>query len=74
MLCLGCPFALVANAFSILMLAVLDHVLLAVGPSLFNLLLCVVGCFSFTLGRGCLSSMLRGLLSVLLSNLPMIWV
>ena len=43
MLCLGSPFALVAAAFSILMLAVLDHVLLAGGPSLFTLSLRVVG-------------------------------
>ena len=34
MLRLSLPFALVANAFSILMLAVLDRVLLAGGPLL----------------------------------------
>ena len=38
MLPLGHLFAIVANALSILMLAVLDRVLLAGGPSLFNLL------------------------------------
>ena len=72
MLPLGHPFALVADAFSILILAVLDCVLLADSPSLFNLSLHVVGWF--TLGSGCLSSVLLGVLSGLLSLLPMCFV
>ena len=56
MLRLGCPFALVAAAFSILMLAVLDRVLLSDGPSLVNLSSRVVGWL--ILGSGCLSSVL----------------
>ena len=52
MLRLGRPFALVAAAFSILMLAVLDRVLLAGGPLLLNLLSRVVGWLA--LGSGCL--------------------
>ena len=70
MLRLGCPFALVAAVFSILMLVVLDRVLLAGGPLLVNLLSRVVGWP--TLGSGCLSSMLR--LSVLLSLVLECWV
>ena len=66
MLRLGGPFALVVAAFSILMLAVLDRVLLAGGPSLCVLLLHVVGWL--TLGSGCLSSILR--LSGFLSPVP----
>ena len=65
-------FALLDNAFLILMLAVLDCILLAGGPSLFNLMLLVVDWFA--LGSGCLSSVLRGLSSVLLSPLSMFWV
>ena len=63
MLRLGQTFALVAAAFSILMLAVLDRVLLAGGPLLFVLSVHVVGWL--TLGSGCLSSILRlsGILS-----------
>ena len=53
MLHLRPPFALVHNAFSILMLAVLDRALLAGGPLLFT--------------SGCLSSVPRELFSVLLS-------
>ena len=56
MLRLGRPFAIVAAAFSVLMLAVLDRVLLAGGPLLVNLWLHVVGWL--TLGSGCLSSVL----------------
>ena len=67
MLRLGRPFALVAAAFSILMLAVLDRVLvLAGGPLLCVLLPHVVGWL--TLGSGCLSSILQ--LSGFLSLLP----
>ena len=57
MLRLGRPFALVAAAFSILVLTVLDLVLLAGGPLVCVLLLHVVGWL--TLGSGCLSSILR---------------
>ena len=70
MLRLGCPFALVAAAFSILMLAVLDCVLLAGGPLLVNLLPRVVGWI--TLGSGCLPSVLQ--LYVLLSPVLKCWV
>ena len=51
MLRLGLPFSLVAAAFSILMLAVLDRVLLAGGPSLCGILSHVVGWL--TLGSDC---------------------
>ena len=40
---LGCPTALAAAAFSILLLAVLDRVLLAGGPLLCGILSRVVG-------------------------------
>ena len=63
-------FALVAAVVLILMLAVLDRVLLAGGPSLVNLLSRVVGWL--TLGSGCLSSVLQ--LSVLLSQVLKCWV
>ena len=50
--CLGLPTALAAAAFPILLLAVLDHVLLAGGSSLSDILSRVVGWL--TLGSDCL--------------------
>ena len=51
MLRLGRPFVLVADAVSIQMFPVLDHVLLAGGPSLCGILSRVVGWL--TLGSDC---------------------
>ena len=62
MMHLGRPFALVAAAFSVLMLAVLDHVLLAGGPSLCGILSLVVGWL--TLGSDCIISRLLDFLLI----------
>ena len=62
MLHLGQPFARMAAAFSILLLAVLDRVLLAGGPSLCGILSRVVGWL--TLGSDCFIPQLSDFLSL----------